>query len=105
VETVIDAMEEKILTLHPQRKRGVNISKAKYDTMKKALVEILRKEPLTHHELTHAVERKLKGKFEGSISWYMESTKLDLEARGVLERVPGEKREVYRVKRQTRFEK
>jgi len=29
----------------------------------------------------------------------MEGTKLDLEARGVIERVPGQKHDVYRVKR------
>ena len=86
-------MEEKVLTLHPQGKRGVNISKAKYERMKKTILEVLRKGGLTHHELTHAVERKLKGKFDGSIPWYMEGTKLDLEARA---RSP---REVYRVKR------
>jgi len=92
-------VEEKILTLHPQGKRGVNISKARYETMKKTILEVLRKEGLTHHELTYAVERKLKGKFDGSIPWYMEGTKLDLEARGVIQRIPGEKRDVYRVKR------
>jgi hypothetical protein len=92
-------MDEKIRTLHPQGKRGVHISKAKYETMKKAILEVIGNGRLTHHELTHAVERKLKGKFEGSIPWYMESTKLDLEARGRIERVPGEKYEVYRVKR------
>jgi hypothetical protein len=92
-------MEEKILTLHPQGKRGVNISRSKYETMKKTILEILGKEELTHAELTAAVERKLKGNFDGSIPWYMEGTKLDLEARGTIERVPGEKHDVYRVKR------
>jgi len=92
-------VEEKILTLHPQGKRGVNISRSKYETMKKTIVEILGKAELTHAELTAAVEKKLKGKFDGSIPWYMEGTKLDLEARGVIQRVPGEKHEVYRVKR------
>lgn len=92
-------MEEKIQTLHPQGKRGVNISKARYEAMKNAILEVLRNSGLTHHELTHEVEWKLKGKFEGSIPWYMESTKLDLEARGVIERVPGERYEVYRVRR------
>jgi hypothetical protein len=92
-------MEEKILTLHPQGKRGVNISKSKYDTMKKTILAILGKTDLTHAQLTAAVEEKLKGKFDGSIPWYMEGTKLDLEARGVIERVPGEKHDVYRVKR------
>ena len=91
-------MEEKILTLHPQGKRGVNISKSKYDTMKKTIVEILGKGELTLAELTAAVEKKLRGKFDGSIPWYMEGTKLDLEARGVIQRVPGEKHDAYRVK-------
>ena len=36
-------MEEKILTLHPQGKKGVNISKAKYETMRKTILELLRK--------------------------------------------------------------
>ena len=59
-------MEEKILTLRPPGKRGVNISKAKYETMKKTIVEILGKAELTHAELTAAVEKKLEGKFDGS---------------------------------------
>ncbi|HLQ42875.1 MAG TPA: hypothetical protein VK189_08510 [Thermoplasmata archaeon] len=92
-------MEEKILTLHPQGKRGVNISRSKYESMKKTILEILGKAELTHAELTAAVEKKLKGKFDGSIPWYMEGTKLDLEARGVIQRIPGEKHDVYRVKR------
>lgn len=57
--------------------------------MKKAILKVLAKGGLTHDKLTSAVEKELKGKFEGSIPWYMEGTKLDLEARGILERVPG----------------
>jgi predicted metal-dependent phosphoesterase TrpH len=93
-------MDEKIVTLHPEGKRGVHISRAKYDVMKDAIVAVLKAEPgLTHDQLTHAVEARLEGRFDGSIAWYMESTKLDLEARRVIERVPGEKRAVYRVKK------
>jgi hypothetical protein len=29
--------------------------------------------------------------FEGSVSWYVTTVKLDLETRGVVERVPGQK--------------
>ena len=90
-------MDEKILTLHPAGKRGVHISKAKYDAVKAVILRVLRAKELTHHELTHAVEHALKGRFEGSIPWYMESTKLDLEARKVIERVPGKEHDVYRV--------
>ena len=33
-----DPMDEKILTLHPQGKKGVNISRAKYDAMKTTIL-------------------------------------------------------------------
>ncbi|OGS50464.1 MAG: hypothetical protein A3K65_05855 [Euryarchaeota archaeon RBG_16_68_12] len=91
-------MDGKILTLHPEGKRGVNISKAKYDAMRATILQVLRKGERTHDELTTAVERSLAGKFEGSIPWYMECTKLDLEARRVIERVEGPKSTVYRVR-------
>ena len=46
-------MEEKILTLHPQGKRGVNISMQKYDVMKTAIIETLTEfKALTFTELT-----------------------------------------------------
>jgi len=80
-------MSERILTLHPQGKKGVNISRPKYDVMRKAMTSVLKGKELTHAELTEAVERALKGKFEGSVAWYMESVKLDLEARKVVARV------------------
>src|SRR5436309_15886778 len=54
-------MEEKILTLHPQGKRGVNIIRTKYETMKRTILEVLGKGNLTHDGLTAAVETKLKG--------------------------------------------
>ena len=38
-------------------------------------------------EEMRAVEGRLKGRFEGSIPWYMECVKLDLLARAVIERV------------------
>ena len=83
-------MEEKILTLHPtEGKSGVNISRDKYDLVKAAIVESLRSvEELTFKELTQSVHVKLSGRFEGSIPWYVTTVKLDLEARGVIARLP-----------------
>jgi hypothetical protein len=92
-------MDEKILTLHPEDKKGVHIDRAKYEAMKKTLLQVLGRRPLTHDELTNAVIKALRGKFEGSIPWYMEATKLDLEARKAIERVPGETHDVYRVRK------
>ena len=80
---------EKIRTLHPQGKSGVNISKAKYETVKQAIVDALRREgTLTFTDLTTAVGEKLNGRFDGSIGWYVTTVKLDLEARDIIERVP-----------------
>ena len=82
-------MEEKMLTLHPQGKSGVNISKAKYDTIGSAIQDSLRAhQTMTLKELTEEVRRRLEGSFDGSVSWYVTTVKLDLEARGVIERIP-----------------
>ena len=42
--------EEKILTKHPLGKSGKNISKQKYETLKKAILSALRNKELSHTE-------------------------------------------------------
>ncbi len=82
-------MEEKILTLHPDGKQGVNISKEKYETIRQAILSILGEQGETFFkDLPAAAERKLDRAFDGSISWYVITVKLDLEARGLIIRVP-----------------
>ena len=78
--------EEKILTKHPQGKTGRNISKKNYETLKTAILSALQKKELTHTELFEQLNKNLKGKFDGNISWYGETVKLDLEARKIIER-------------------
>jgi uncharacterized protein (DUF2461 family) len=90
--------EEKILTKHPQGKTGRNISKESYETLKQAILSTLGSKELTHTELFEQLNKKLGGKFDGNISWYGETVKLDLEARKVIERTPS-KPAKYRVKR------
>jgi len=82
---------ERITTLHPEPgKSGVNISRQKYDAIRAAILESIRDHgEITFKDLTQEVRRKLEGTFEGSISWYVTTVKLDLEARGLIERVPG----------------
>jgi 3-methyladenine DNA glycosylase AlkD len=83
-------MNEKILTLHPAGKSGVRIDRGKYDAVRAVLEAIVTAgAELPHAELTYGVEKALRGRFEGSIPWYTEAVKLDLEARGVLVRVAG----------------
>lgn len=79
-------VEEKILTKHPQGKTGRNISRKNYETLKTAILSALRKKELTHTELFEQLNKSLKGKFDGNISWYGETVKLDLEARKIIER-------------------
>lgn len=82
--------EERILTRHPQGKAGVNISRHKYEVMKNSILESLEgKGEVALQEIHDEVKRRLAGRFEGSISWYFTTVKLDLEARGIIERVPG----------------
>ena len=76
----------KILTRHPRGKRGVNIAEQKYETLKKAIVIALKRKDLTHDDLFARLDEKLEGKFDGSIHWYGETVKLDLEARKIIER-------------------
>jgi len=84
-------MTNRILMQHPQGKKGVNIKKDKYETVKAAILETLEGRSLTHAELITNVSEKLKEIFDSSIGrsairWYTESVKLDLEARRLIER-------------------
>jgi hypothetical protein len=89
--------ERTILTRHPQGKSGRNIAKTKYDTVKSAMLSALRGRELTHAELMKALTGTLKGKFDGNVSLYGETVKLDLESRKVVERRDG-KPQRYRLR-------
>jgi hypothetical protein len=93
--------EEKILTLHPDEgKRGVNISRAKYEMIRQAILDAVRSQgTITFQGLVSLVDYNLRNRFEGSISWYVTTVKLDLEARGVIERVPGPGEQKLNLKR------
>ncbi len=82
-------MADKIMTLHPEGKTGVNIDKARYDAVSAAIIEAIRaRGEMSFGELAGAVGQHLTD-FDGSIGWYTTTVKLDLEARGVIERIPG----------------
>lgn len=84
-------MEERIMTLHPEEKEEVNISQKKYVVMREAIIESLQEfGELTYGDLRTEVTARLEGSFEGSISWYYTTVKLDLEARHIIKRVGSE---------------
>ncbi len=83
-------MKEKIQLLHPEGKKLARIDKDKYDILRDAILRALKKGPLQHKALQEAVVadiKKNKTSFEGSIGWYMEGAKLDLEANKVIVRI------------------
>ena len=88
----------KILTKHPQGKSGKNITRQNYETLKAAILSALRNKELTHTELLDQLNKSLKSKFSGNISWYGETVKLDLEARKIIERTSS-KPQKYRLNR------
>ena len=78
-------MANRIMTLHPEGKEGVNIDTAKYEQIKDSILGVLDgQEPMPFNDLMAAVKSDLDGKFDGSVSWYLTTVKLDLEARGML---------------------
>lgn len=91
-------MPEKITTLHPEGKEGVNIDLNKYNIIKDAILELLESHgSMTFNTLTKTLEFNLADSFEGSIPWYVTTIKLDLEARHIIERIPGTSPQLLRL--------
>ena len=81
--------EEKIMTLHPDGKQGVNILKRRYDVIKDFILKTLKtKKEITFEDLTDMAVTSLTKTFDGKVVWYMVTVKLDLEARKIIERIP-----------------
>ena len=90
---------ERITTLHPQGKKGVNILKSKYDQITDFIIRTLRKhEEISYEKLSDLAEIELSENFDGKVAWYIVSVKLDLEARGFIERIPKTNPHVLRLK-------
>ncbi len=82
-------MDDRILTLHPEGKEGVNILRSKYELVKEHMIDIIALNgEISFMELNQALEQRLKDKLDGSISWYVTTIKLDLEARNIVKRIP-----------------
>lgn len=80
--------EDRILTLHPEGKSGVNIDRRKYQAVSKSIISVVRANPeIRFSDLPAAVLLDLPGgeiPGGGAINWYVTVVKLDLEARDVI---------------------
>ncbi len=85
--------DARVATLHPTGKAGVRIDRWKYESMRDALLAVIPREPegVPFGRLARLVRPHLDGaRWKGSsVSWYVVTVKLDLEARRRIERVPG----------------
>jgi hypothetical protein len=89
-----------IQTLHPVAgKKNKKILRHKYEAIKENILAILAYLEPTHTELMEELYQKVKDSFEGGVQWYGETVKLDLEARGIIERTKN-KPEKYRLKKE-----
>ena len=91
-------MRDMIRTLHPEKKQGVNISREKYEIIRNAILCVLQtQKEITFMNLSRAVEKEVNGNFEGSVTWYVTTVKLDLEARGQIKRVTNSRPQLVRL--------
>ncbi len=82
-----DLMEDKIACMHPEGKEAPRIDRDKYETIKRCILNTIQEhEIISFKQLRVEVTHQLKGNFNGSISWYLTTVKLDLEARGYIKR-------------------
>ncbi len=92
--------KEKILTKNPYKTMiGRNINKEKYDIIKKAILQSLKNKVLTHTQLENSVKKNLNGKFQGSIAWYNQVVKRDLEACKIIKRITNQTPNLYKLNR------
>ena len=83
-----------VATKNPGKgKKAPRIDAARYDAMKAALLAVVPRagDGVRFADLADLVEKRLpSATFKGaSILWYVTTVKLDLEARGLIRRVPG----------------
>ena len=91
------SQDEKIQLLHPDPdKEAPRIDVWKYELVKSAILEIVPQndEGVPFKTLSDRLAEQLSAeelKDLGSVGWYTTTVKLDLEARGLVERVPDSK--------------
>ncbi len=87
--------EDKVQCLHPDPDKAMpRISRKKYDLVMQAILQAVSMEGdgIFFRDLAGQVGKLIPApdlETLGSVSWYTTTIKLDLEARGLIERIPG----------------
>lgn len=82
-------MEDRILTMHPSGKQGVNILYRRYAFIRDYILKTVGKAgEITFSDLCDRAVDEISDTFDGKVLWYITTVKLDLEARGEIERIP-----------------
>ena len=76
--------EEKILTWHPEGKKGVLLSVTHYTAICHFILGVLKEGETTTNDLMARAENDLATVIHKDISWHVLVVKLDLEARGLI---------------------
>lgn len=93
---------EMIEALHPDpSKNGTRVTKSTYDAYRTALLKVIpeSEEGIPFMELSQAVQPHVSPQLLENTSpgWWTTTVKLDLEARGLIERVPGKGKQRLRL--------
>jgi hypothetical protein len=92
--------DTRILTLHPQGKKGVNILTSKYEPIKAFIIQKIEAHgEISYSDLNDLAIEELSPTFDGKVAWYIVSVKLDLEAREIIERIPKTSPHKLRIKK------
>ena len=82
-------LSDKIITTHPVSGRKMNIDSTIYNSFKAVILKSLKgSKGKTFTELNNDVNKIIKKQlsgFNGSVSWYTITIRLDLEAKGIIE--------------------
>lgn len=81
--------DDRILTMHPTGKQGVNIRRDRYDFIKDYILNAVKAAgEITFSDLGDKAVDEISSEFDGKVLWYITTVKLDLEARKLIERIP-----------------
>jgi hypothetical protein len=76
--------EEKIMTWHPEGKKGVMMSVTQYTAICDFILSVLKEGEVTTYDLMERANAALFHRVHKDLSWHVLVVKLDLEARGII---------------------